>query len=197
MTPEQKAAFGAKMKAAREAKKVQSPSVSPTTSENQGSASTETAPLNVPQPTSNDQDTEFRKKMDELDAALRRTNELNDQLEKKNNEVTPTFNAGQPVSPAEKQNIGQIHKNKAQIMKEKLALQPKIRIFMPLEGREKPGTLFPVTINGHRMYVPKGMYVDVPEQVADIIKDSLQQTEAAIHNDKEITGNAKKEEMLL
>jgi hypothetical protein len=72
------------------------------------------------------------------------------------------------------------HKNKADAMKARLAKQPKVSIFVPLEGKEKVKQAFlPVTLNGYRLNVPKGVYVEVPQQIADIVMESLNQTEQA------------------
>ena len=59
-----------------------------------------------------------------------------------------------------------------------MAAQPKVRILVPLENGEKivPGKevpFLPVKINGYRLNVPKGSYIDVPKSVADIISESL------------------------
>lgn len=76
--------------------------------------------------------------------------------------------------------------------------QPKISIFVPLEGKETLGKAsLPVTVNGHRWNVPKGSYVSVPEPIAKIVMDSLNQTEQAYDNafrlDKDATGSARDE----
>ena len=54
-----------------------------------------------------------------------------------------------------------------------LDAQPKVSIFVPLEPGEKPGTQLTGAINGYRWNVPKGVYVDVPQSIADIIKQSM------------------------
>ena len=66
--------------------------------------------------------------------------------------------------------------SKAAIMKARLALQPKVTVMIPKGAKEKIGTTFPVTINGYRMNIMKGVYVPVPKQVADIVMDSQDQT---------------------
>lgn len=61
--------------------------------------------------------------------------------------------------------------------------QPKMSIFIPLEGKEKIGkATLPVTINGHRWNVPKGIYVEVPSQVAKEAMNSLNQTAQALES---------------
>jgi len=72
--------------------------------------------------------------------------------------------------------------SKAEIMREHLAKQPKVRILIPVEGKEKPGITVPVTINGYRLNIMKGVYVEVPEQVADAVMKSQKQTMEALNN---------------
>src|ERR1043166_3469344 len=67
-------------------------------------------------------------------------------------------------------------------MKALLDSQPKVRVLVPLESGEKLGEFLPVNINGYRLNVPKGVYQDVPQTVADIIADaynSYEQNSAA------------------
>ena len=58
-------------------------------------------------------------------------------------------------------------------MKALLDAQTKVRVLVPLESGEKLGEFLPVNINGYRLNVPKGVYVDVPQTVADIIAESF------------------------
>ncbi len=59
-------------------------------------------------------------------------------------------------------------------MKAALDKQEKVSVFVPLENGEPRGTQLPVEINGHKMYVPKGVPgVQVPKSVAEIIWQSL------------------------
>ena len=58
-------------------------------------------------------------------------------------------------------------------MKAVLDAQPKVRVLVPLESGEKLGEFLPVNVNGYRLNVPKGVYVDVPQTVADIIAESF------------------------
>jgi hypothetical protein len=67
-------------------------------------------------------------------------------------------------------------------MKSLLESQPKVRVLVPLEAGEtivkntdgsKAFPFLPVSINGYRLNVPKGVYVDVPQTVADIISESF------------------------
>ena len=69
--------------------------------------------------------------------------------------------------------------SKAEKMKERLALQPKVTIMIPLEGKEKRGSTFPVTINGYRQNIQKGVYVAVARQIAEVVMESQDQIIAA------------------
>jgi hypothetical protein len=66
------------------------------------------------------------------------------------------------------------YQSTASNMKAMLDKQEKVSIFVPLENGEPRGTQLPVEINGHKMYVPKGVpNVEVPKAVAEIIWQSL------------------------
>lgn len=72
------------------------------------------------------------------------------------------------------------HTSKALKMKAKLDAQSKIRMLIPLTGKEKKGQAFEtVILNGYRTDWPKGKYIEVPRQIADVLADSLQQTSEA------------------
>lgn len=79
--------------------------------------------------------------------------------------------------------------SKAEAMKLKLMAQPKVRIFVPLEGKEKLGVTISVILNGYRLNVPKGVYIDVPEQVAEVIADSLNQSSVIANHPLRMDGN--------
>lgn len=70
--------------------------------------------------------------------------------------------------------------SKAAKMKEILSKQPKVRVLIPLEPGEKRGSTESVTLNGYRLNIQKGVYVDVPQQVADVLSNSLNQTIEAL-----------------
>jgi len=76
---------------------------------------------------------------------------------------------------------------KAQIMREHLLKQPRVKILIPFDSGEKPGVTVPFTLNGYRMNVAKGVYVDVPEQIADMVMKSQKQTVAALNHPLNIT----------
>jgi len=64
--------------------------------------------------------------------------------------------------------------SKAEIMKAALAVQPKVRILIPLMPDEKFGVTESVILNGYRLNITKGVYVDVPEQVANVIMAKME-----------------------
>lgn len=75
--------------------------------------------------------------------------------------------------------------SKAERMKEHLAKQPKVRIIIPLEPKEKLGATESVILNGYPFYIKKGVYVEVPQQVADVIMEARNETEAAMERAKQ------------
>ena len=79
--------------------------------------------------------------------------------------------------------------SKAELMRARLAKQPKVRVLIPLIGEEKSGTTMSVILNGYRLNVAKGVYVDVPEQVADVIMESQKQTVKALEHPLKIKGS--------
>lgn len=128
------------------------------------------------------QESTIADKLAQLEEALKKTNEINAQLEAQSRAMDEKMKNMQPVataSAADKANAAVLHKAKATRMKENLAKQPKVKVFVPLEGKEKKGTQLPVTLNGYRVNVPKGLYVEVPEQVGQVIMESLNQTQEA------------------
>ena len=71
---------------------------------------------------------------------------------------------------------------KAESMFNNLCSQDKVRIFIPYEQGEKLGAIASPQINGLRVNILKGRYVEVPEQIAELMMNSLNQT-AAIPNE--------------
>lgn len=102
-----------------------------------------------------------------------------------------------PESPSENKTINKMWLSKAERMRDKLAKQEKIRILLPLEGKQKVGVLKKVEVNGRKEYihvsgaietvtlngyktiVPRGAYFTVPKQVADVLANSYKQTQEA------------------
>lgn len=70
----------------------------------------------------------------------------------------------------------------AAYVRKTLKEQPKRRIFIPSTPGEPKDTMHPFNINGYTVYVKKGVYVEVPETIADLAEASQNQTEAAVVN---------------
>ena len=81
--------------------------------------------------------------------------------------------------------------SKAERMKKALLKQPRVRIIVPRPQGEK-NIEHSVTLNGYRLDFPKNQYLDLPQQIADVIMNAQQQTEAAIARGQ-IAGDARKE----
>lgn len=137
----------------------------------------------TPVPAAVQQDPEVTKVLKELQEAIAQTREINKRVEEKEKELDERLAAplSPPLDAKETELLSKRHLGKMQRMKENLVNQPKIQIYIPMEGKELPGQLLPVTLNGYRVNVPKGVYVLVPKQVGDAIMESLNQTEAATH----------------
>lgn len=71
---------------------------------------------------------------------------------------------------------------KALIMKESLLVQPRIRMLIQRAQGEKGADVVPFTVNlnGYRLDFPKGGYIDVPEQIADLMMRQQVKTDAAV-----------------
>jgi hypothetical protein len=91
--------------------------------------------------------------------------------------VTP-----KPLSPtqdrAEQAKADREYMTDVQKMKKHLEAQPKVMIMIPFEAGEKPETAkhikFSVRLNGYLMEVPRGVRVEVPQQVAEVIWERLE-----------------------
>jgi hypothetical protein len=151
---------------------------------------TPTPPVNTPSVSTAQaqEDPGIAAKMAELDEEIKKAREFNERMaqkEKKIDEMKGKVDSLVEISGKAAANVAVAHKTKAQRMKEHLAKQPKVKIFVPTEGKEKVGTVLPVTLNGYRLNIPKGRYVEVPEQVAQVVMDSLNQTQDATSPIKE------------
>ena len=98
------------------------------------------------------------------------------------------------VDPKEERQDEKRWQTKADRMAENLESQEKVSIIIPLDPNEKPGVVNTVevrghkeyvyvsggvwskTFNGYRVIVPKGVYTEVPRQIAQNIADENNQT---------------------
>lgn len=78
-------------------------------------------------------------------------------------------------------------------MKERLAKQPKVRVFIPLAAGEKQGVTQSVILNGYPIYIRKGSYVDVPQSVAEVLEIKLKHKMSIENHPSRISGDGKVE----
>lgn len=81
--------------------------------------------------------------------------------------------------------------SKAKAMKEKLAAEPKVSVFVPLASGEKLGVTQSIVLNGYPMFIPKGKYVEVPETVRDVLSVKLKSNIANHPNRIDADGQVK------
>ena len=100
--------------------------------------------------------------------------------------------------PKEEKKVDLDWQTKADTMAKHLEAQPKIRVLIPLEPNEKvgnvkivrnshgileyqyiSGAVWSKTFNGYKVTLPKGTYVDVPEQIAENLAKELDRTQNA------------------
>ena len=111
--------------------------------------------------------------------------------------VEPTMSAESVTMDNHRLDV-QTYQTKRMRMFRHLEAQPTVRCSVPLEGKENPGkvevtldksgikkyrhisgAVLPVNLNGYKILIPKGVYVEVPEQVFEIIQSSQKETQEA------------------
>lgn len=104
-----------------------------------------------------------------------------------------------PAEPVSDNQVEREWRGRAAEMKAHLARQPKVRIFIPIDQGVKPEVAdkipFVVNLNGYRMEIKRGVYVDVPEQVAEVIRERLE-SEGKIGREHQVNADAAREEAL-
>jgi hypothetical protein len=85
--------------------------------------------------------------------------------------------------------------SKAEGMKKSLLAQPRASIFIPLESGQDSSVKLSVTLNGYRLDLPKQVYLELPEQVAEVIMTSQKQQVDALRPYR-ISGDKDKESAL-
>lgn len=84
-------------------------------------------------------------------------------------------------------------------MKKHLDAQPKVNIMIPHEPGVQPEVSekipFVVNLNGYRMEIPRGRYVDVPKQVAEVVRERLE-SEGKIGRSSRVDADPRKVEAL-
>lgn len=81
----------------------------------------------------------------------------------------------------------------ARMTKEKLSKEEKMPIFIPFEPGEVKGAYRPVSINGYRFEVKKGMMVPVPKTVAKLLMEAMNITTEVLDNHDTNLNNANEE----
>lgn len=75
-------------------------------------------------------------------------------------------------------NLDKKYMTKAMLTKKALEAQPKVMVFVPFEAGENAAQAakikLPVNINGYQFDIPRGVAVNVPMQVAEMIKERLE-----------------------
>lgn len=130
------------------------------------------------------------------------TEETQDESETTQEETAapaPAATISPAVERAETQKAEKALKTDAMKMKAHLEAQPKVSIMIPFEVGENPENgkkvAFHVNLNGYAMDIPRGIYVEVPKQVADIIKARLE-SEGKIGNEWRIDRDPAKQTAL-
>ena len=85
--------------------------------------------------------------------------------------------------------------SKAERMKEFLLTQEKVSTMIPLDSGTDPKVPYSVNLNGYRLDLPTNTYIELPKQVSEVIRQSNNQTVAALSRDR-IGGNKEKENAL-
>lgn len=78
---------------------------------------------------------------------------------------------------------------KARAMRDQLAKEPKVRVFIPLANGEKQGVTQSVILNGYPMYIRKGTYVNVPQSVAEVLETKLQHKMSIENHPDRVSGD--------
>lgn len=113
-------------------------------------------------------------------------------------EVKKVASINERPDPMEEREVNKRWKNKAERMKAHLESQKKVRILVPLDPTEQAGVVEwrtdkngntyqvhisgaveTVQLNGYKYFIPRGKYVEVPEQIAEVVSNAQQQTLSA------------------
>lgn len=123
---------------------------------------------------------------------------LSEEIEAEAEEDEKVATLEERPNPNEERMVNKRWKTKAEKMKELLLSQPHVSILVPLDSGERvgkvewregknqdkyqvhlSGNIETVQINGYKYFIPKGVYTPVPQQIAEVIADSQQQTLSA------------------
>lgn len=123
---------------------------------------------------------------------------LSEEIEEEAQEEAKVATLEERPNPNEEREVNKRWKTKAEQMKAKLLAQPHVSILVPLDAGERvgkiewredrfgdkyqvhlAGNIETVQLNGYKYFIPKGVYTPVPQQIAEVIADSQQQTLSA------------------
>lgn len=82
---------------------------------------------------------------------------------------TPQVHASMAVTT--EREVQQLLNADAKASKERLAKQPRCDFLIPLSPGEQPGAYDTVQINGYKLTIQKGVMVNIPRQVAEILAE--------------------------
>jgi hypothetical protein len=93
--------------------------------------------------------------------------------------VTPVARVKSVPAQAKESRVDIELRGRARTTKEILDRQPKVRFMIPLDMGEKKGSYHEVQINGYVLHIQKGVFVDLPKTVADLLAESMDLTNEA------------------
>lgn len=101
--------------------------------------------------------------------------------------------------PVTEQQVEKEWRSDIQKMKAHLEKQPKVSIMIPLEQGVPPEAAdkipFVVNLNGYRLAIKRGVFVQVPQQVAEIVQERLE-SEGKIGSEYRLDRNPDKQAAL-
>ena len=92
-----------------------------------------------------------------------------DEAEQEQEEQTPATPAADLTPPTAPMS----YEEKRQWTRRNFDAEPKVSVMIPLAHREKEGASEVVVVNGYSYIIQKGMRVEVPKTVADILDERL------------------------
>lgn len=117
-------------------------------------------------------------RLDAADGAQGRVESENANVPATTTNTAPQASSAPTEDVADKKKVEREWRADAKKMKANLEKQGLVRIMIPLEPGEKAanGRLVPFTVNlnGHRQTFPRGEFVNVPNQIAEIIQERLE-----------------------
>lgn len=121
---------------------------------------------------------ELAARLEAADASQRAETSQNDTSVTIGTKAAPESSYEAKETPTEARRIERVWKADQKKMKEHLEAQPKVSIMIPLNAGEKPENgqkvPFTVNLNGYRQEYPRGEFITVPKQIAEMIQERLE-----------------------